>query len=101
MRTRSLRRMGLIPGRFMALIASMPQLYANGVGIGKGVGQPPVIIRCVDELAHDATKLRRLEHQAAELRESMRARIRRELLSGTPQVEIVRRTGWSRETIRK
>lgn len=72
-----------------------------GLALARGLANYLVIIRCVDELAHDATKLRRLEHQAAELRESMRARIRKELLSGTPQVEIVRRTGWSRETIRK
>lgn len=55
----------------------------------------------MDELARDAAKLRELVQQADDLRKSIRIRVRAELRSGTPQVELVRRTGWTRETIRK
>ena len=55
----------------------------------------------MDELERDAAKLRELEKQAADLRASIRARVLAELRSDTPQVELVRRTGWTRETIRK
>ncbi|MBU8839132.1 MULTISPECIES: hypothetical protein [Mycobacteriaceae] len=55
----------------------------------------------MDELARDAAKLRELEQQVEDLRDSIRVRVRAELRSGTPQVELVKRTGWTRETIRK
>lgn len=61
----------------------------------------PVSIGLVDDVARDTAKLRELVQQADVLRKSIRARVRAELRSGTPQVELVRRTGWTRETIRK
>lgn len=49
----------------------------------------------------DAARLRKLEEQADALRERIRIQVREERLAGTPQADLARRTGWSRETIRK
>jgi hypothetical protein len=59
------------------------------------------MLSVVDQLARDVAQLRALEGRAAQLRNRIRERILVELAAGATQQDIVRRTGWTRETIRK